>query len=199
MTFHKLLMWFAMMAPLAYSAGPNNILCASLSSRFGTRSLLPFIAGMNATVLCATILVGFSFSKIIESFPAIFEYVKYVGSAFIILLALKFFRTFDMSQAEAEKSIPGFFTGILLNALNPKAIMGLAVMYTQFFDNSLQPGPQIFILSILTFIISVSAHFLWATGGNWIRLKFQSTKAIKIQRIVFSSMLASVAVVLLFL
>lgn len=199
MTIHKFFMWFAMMAPLAYSAGPNNILCASLSSRFGTRSLLSFIAGMNTTVLAATILVGFTFSKIIESFPAVFEYVKYVGSAFIILLALKFFKTFDLSDEEAEKSIPGFFTGVLLNALNPKAIMGLAVMYTQFFDSSLQAGPQIFILSISTFFMSISAHFLWASGGNWIRLKFQSARAIKIQRIVFSSMLASVAVVLLFL
>ena len=199
MTLHKFLIWFSMMAPLAYSAGPNNILCASLSSRFGVKSILPFIAGMNITVLVATIGVGYTFSKMIESFPAVFTYVKYIGSGFIILLALKFFKTFELSDKEAEKSIPGFFTGILLNALNPKAVMALAVMYTQFFDKSLKPTPQIAILSILTFIISVSAHFLWASGGNWIRTKFQSDKALKTQRIVFSSMLVSVAVLLLFI
>lgn len=199
MTFQKLLIWFAMMAPLAYSAGPNNILCASLSSRFGVKSILPFIAGMNITVLIATIGVGFSFSHIIESFPAIFTYIKYIGSGFIILLALKFFKTFNLSDTEAVKRIPGFFTGIILNALNPKAVMALAVMYTQFFDVSSNATPQIIILSILTFIMSVSAHFLWASGGNWIRLKFQGEKAIKTQRIVFSSMLVSVAVLLLFI
>jgi len=199
MTWQKFFIWFAMMAPLAYSAGPNNILCASLSSRFGVKSILPFIAGMNTTVLFATVVVGFFFNRILELFPAILIYVKYLGSAFIILLALKFFKTFEKPQNEAKKSIPGFFTGILLNALNPKAIMALAVMYTQFFDHSLKPTPQIIILSILTFVISVSAHFLWASGGNWIRIKFQSKRAVRTQRIVFSAMLVSVAVLLLFI
>ncbi|NJM15396.1 MAG: hypothetical protein HC896_08480 [Bacteroidales bacterium] len=51
MTLQKLLLWFSVMAPLAYSAGPNNIMCASLGSKFGMRSVIPFIAGMNTTVL----------------------------------------------------------------------------------------------------------------------------------------------------
>lgn len=199
MTIHKFLLWFTMMAPLAYSAGPNNILCASLSSRFGIKSIIPFIAGMNTTVLVATIAVGYSFSKVIESVPELFTYIKYIGSGFIVLLAFKFFRTFEQSDKEARKSLPGFFEGILLNALNPKAVMGLAVMYSQFLDSSLKATPQIIILSFSTFIMSVTAHFLWASGGNWIRVKFQSTRALQLQRYIFSVMLVGVAVILIFI
>lgn len=199
MTWQKFLLWFTMMAPLAYSAGPNNVLCASLSSQFGVRRILPFIAGMNTTVLIATIGVGYCFGTILGAFPVVLEYVKYLGSGFILLLTIKFFKTFNTSGREAEKSIPGFFEGILLNALNPKAIMALAVMYTQFLDHSVKITPQIIVLSVLTFLVSVSAHFLWASGGNLIGIKFQSQTAKRAQQIVFTTMLVGVAVVLLFI
>ncbi|NJM15397.1 MAG: LysE family transporter [Bacteroidales bacterium] len=141
-------------------------------------------------------LVGFGFSSVIEKFPEIFVYVKYIGSGFIILLAIKFFKMYDIDNDKIN-NVPGFLEGILLNALNPKAIMALAVMYSQFLDQDQSRTRQVLVMTLLTFLVSVSAHFLWTTGGNWLRIKCSSAMARNVQKYVFSIMMVAVSIVLL--
>ncbi len=199
MTFAKFILWFTVMAPIAYSAGPNNLMCASIGARYGFRKTLPFIAGVNSNIFLYSLLTGFGLGTVLESYPGIFKYIKYAGSIYILYLAYRFFRSSTSGGAEKENDkIPGYWSGVILNALNPKAFTALLIMYSQFLDENLNVYFQVFILTVLVIIMSISSHFIWSAGGYWLLGKLTSPKANKIQGILFGSMLVIVAFWLLF-
>jgi threonine/homoserine/homoserine lactone efflux protein len=199
MTFDKFILWFTVIAPIAYSAGPNNLMCASIGARYSFKKSLPFILGVNSNIFLYSLLTGFGLGKILESYPDIYIYIKYAGSAYILYLAYRFFRSSGIKKTEdGDTQTPGFWSGFLLNTLNPKAFTALLIMYSQFLDDHYNVYPQIFLLTIMVLIISVSSHLIWSSGGYWILGRLTTPKAIKIQGMLFGSMLVIVAVWLLF-
>ena len=58
MVENKFFLWFGMMFPLIFSAGPANVTMASLGARFGFFKSLPFISGINLIVLLHAVLIG---------------------------------------------------------------------------------------------------------------------------------------------
>jgi|GEM_PF-1722257 len=199
MELPKLLLWFALMIPLAYSPGPNNLLCATLGTKYGIRSALPFIIGLNTTVLFATFCVGFFYSRLSGANEVIMDVLKYAGAAMLAYIALKLIGT-SKSESESKKHyLPGYFEGVLLNALNPKAIMALAIMYTQFYDPQANRISQIVLFTALTFVLSVGAHLLWTLSGNILRMRLSNDKIKKIQKGLVVAVLILVPVILFLL
>ena len=199
MTIEKFILWITVMAPVVYSAGPNNLMCASIGARFGFRKSIPFIIGVNSNIFLYSLLTGFGLGKILESYPGIFSYIKYAGSIYILYLAYRFFRSSGSENAEEKDTrTPGFWSGIILNSLNPKGFTALLIMYSQFLDEKYPIYSQVFLLAIMVLIMSVSSHLLWSSGGYWILGRLTSTRANKIQGILFGSMLVVVAAWLLF-
>ena len=136
MTFDKFILWFTVMAPIVYSAGPNNLMCASIGARYSFKKSLPFILGVNSNIFLYSLLTGFGLGKLLESYPDIYIYIKYAGSAYILYLAYRFFRSSGIKTSEnSDTQTPGFWSGFLLNTLNPKAFTALLIMYSQFLDD----------------------------------------------------------------
>lgn len=196
MPFSKVMLLFIFVLPLAFSPGPNNMLCATLGSKYGVKSTLPFIIGMNTTVVLATFIIGYCFGSIIESSPVLFVYLKYIGASVLILVAIKLFVSTTAAGKRTKSYIPGYVEGILLNALNPKAITVLVIMYTQFYDPHTPPTRQIIIITSLMLIVSVGAHFLWTIGGRFLQLKLSEKKLIRVQRILISIVVLLIPIML---
>ncbi|MBN2348819.1 MAG: LysE family translocator [Bacteroidales bacterium] len=200
MTSSELILWFTLMSPIAYSAGPNNIMCATLGGRYGFRKAIPFILGINTGILIYSVLIGFGVGKLFETHPEIYKFIKYAGSAYILFLAYTFYRSSGATSSVSSKNTvaPGYFNGIILNLLNPKGITALLIMYSQFLTGNTEIASRVFILSMLVLLISISSHILWTIGGNWLTSQFNSSRSVKIQGIVFGTMLVIVAVWMLF-
>ena len=187
--------WFGLMFPLAFSAGPNNVLCASLGMRFGIRKTLPFIAGINTSILFYSLLIGFGMDRLLDHLPWLFPVIKYAGSAYIFFLAWSFFRTKNKQKDKDEDVFrPGFMSGFTVSLLNPKLIYALAIMFVKFSSHTKGNFQEIILLTILVIIISASAHFTWLLGGNLISGKITSGKGLKLQNYVFGGILFLVAV-----
>ncbi len=185
--------WLSFMFPLAYSAGPNTILCASTGMGFGFKKTLPLIAGINTSLFFYSLLVGFFMQTIMSVFPAILEYLKYAGALYIFWLAWKFFKPgLKNTKDNNLQNPPGFWKGFIISALNPKLITALFIMFSQFLPYGDNKGKFIFMLTGITILLSIGAHFLYTLAGNVFQALLQKYE--NLQRYIFSGMLFLVGV-----
>lgn len=186
--------WLSFMFPLAYSAGPNTILCASTGLVYGFKKTLPLIAGINTILIIYTLLTGFFMQVIMDLFPPVIQYIRIIGAAYIFWLAWQFLKpaTGKNKKGQELKKAPGFWKGFIISALNPKLITALFVMFSQFLPYGNNQPRFILLLTIFTIVLSVGAHFLYTLAGNILQVFLKKHE--KIQRYVFSGMLVLVGV-----
>lgn len=194
MVDNKLLLWFGMMFPLMFSAGPANVTMASLGAQFGLIRSIPFICGINLIVLLHALLIGFGAGTFLEKYPEIFTYLKYAGSVYLIYLAFKFYRSSRPEVKAVAESVPHFFDGVILQMLNMKVVTLTMVMFSQFLDTGTARMPQVIMLSFGLASLTSGATITWAAGGAWLTRKFASEASVRLQGYVFGSMLVGVSV-----
>jgi threonine/homoserine/homoserine lactone efflux protein len=198
MDFNFFVPWLSFMIPLVYSAGPNNLMCAASGAQVGFSKTLPFIAGVNTSLILMSVLIGFGIGKINEWFPDLSTYVSIAGAIYLLYLAYKMIHAGSKVPENKQTIAPGFKEGFLLNSLNPKGIVGLSIMFNEFVGPHNTLTGQIIILSVSTVLISASAHIVWAAGGTAISSLIKTEKGARIQGYVFGIMLAGVAIWMLF-
>ncbi len=196
MTIETITLFLTLMLPICWSAGPNNIMCASIGGRYGIKRTFPFIVGINLVNIVYAIGVGFGLATLIEQYPQILEIVKYLGAAYIFYLAFKFMTT--NTDIDEEKSTPGFKDGIIICALNGKCITAIALMYSQTLNPELGNVLQVLVISTAFIIICVLGHLIWAIGGKGITSLFRSKKTQKIQNYIFGGLLFAVGTWIVF-
>ena len=194
----KFFLWFGMMFPLIFSAGPANVTMASLGARFGLLKSLPFIFGINLIVLLHALVIGFGAGKFIVKYPEIFRYLQYIGSLYLIYLAFKFFKFSRLKAKEISKNAPTFVDGIILQMFNMKVVTVTMVMFTQFMDKDSSQLSKIIILSAGLAFLTICATMTWAAAGSWLTRTFASESSYKLQGYFFGSMLICVSVWMLF-
>ena len=190
----KFFLWFGMMFPLIFSAGPANVTMASLGARFGFIKSLPFICGINLIVLVHALLIGMGAGTILKEYPGIFQYLQYAGSAYLIYLAIKFYRSSQPDIKETADNVPNFFDGIILQLLNMKVVSVTIVMFSQFLDTDSEQILQVLVLSLGIASLTTGATMVWAAGGSWLTRTFASEMSIKLQGYIFGSMLIGVSI-----
>src|SRR5512133_930214 len=120
MTGIDFFMWFGLMFPIAFSAGPNNLMCASAGAAYGIRRTVPFILGINSNIAFYSILAGFGLGTVLSGHPKFMFFLKLAGAGYILYLAFTFIRSGRIGEVENKKDCPGFWNGVVVNALNPK-------------------------------------------------------------------------------
>ena len=117
--------------PLAYSPGPGNLFFAANGARFGFSKTIPVNVGYHIATWIVTFTIGYGFSEIVISYPNLLQYIGYAGNLYVLYLAWIFFNTAKVNENEYSKEI-GFFDGVILLILNPKAYIIIFTMFSQF-------------------------------------------------------------------
>lgn len=193
MTYSYLLAWFLFMAPIVYSAGPNNLICAALGSQAPKNQFIRYLAGANITIVFMTIAIGFGLNMLLEKWPLLKTLIAVFGALFLVYMAVKFVYRPKNSNEASTKELPDVKEAVIINLFNPKGIVGVSIMFNTFLILPYPKTNQIFILSGLTVVISLSAHLLWWAFGQWFLKRFSSPRAQKIQGWVFGATLFIVA------
>ena len=90
---------------------------------------------------------------------------------------------------------PTFKDGVILLILNPKAYVVIALMYTQFLDQSQSGWPTtMFLIAAVFTLNNLIAFSLWAVVGRTIIRYFTTPESAQILNTVFGAVLAAVAV-----
>ncbi|KFA98044.1 MULTISPECIES: LysE family translocator [Vibrio] len=159
---------------ISIAPGAGNIALLSLSSRYGFVAVLPFIAGSALGV--SIILVGSSLglTNLLSSEPMLYTALKVLGTCYLLYLAWSI-STLKLSDSETDKQT-GFFSGTLVQILNPKAWVASLTLLTQFLPGQNRVLSDDAVIMAIFIAIGVSSMCIWAYCGSALNKLLTSPK-----------------------
>lgn len=149
-----------------FTPGPNNLSCASMSINFGIKKIMNYIYGIVSGFFLLLLLCGFFSNLLLTAIPSVEPIMRWVGAAYILYLAYSTFKASFSFQEKSDQYLWGFYKGILLQFLNPKAIIYGLTLYSVFL-NPLIGNPLYIILFSLGFaLIGLCALLTWSLFGT---------------------------------
>lgn len=176
-------------AALVLMPGPIVTLTVANSLAHGaTRGLLTVCgSSMGTAVLLA--LGAFGMAWVFTTLSEWFDWIRYIGAAYLIFLGLRQWRAkpIDLKDATADKG-PVFSViahGFIVAITNPKTILFYAAFFPQFLDTTQPLGPQLALMSatfvVLAIILDGGYALMagrlrrWLTGAEKGRLRNRLT------------------------
>jgi cysteine/O-acetylserine efflux protein len=151
----------------SFTPGPNNIMSMSNASRYGFKRSVPFTLGVCAGFF---LVVGSSIAFTIVLYlaiPTIKPVMTVIGAAYILWLAWK---TVTSSPHDEDAALQTtFLSGMLLQFLNPKAILyGLTVAST-FIVPYYHATVVLVGFAAALALVSLASTTCWALFGSVFR------------------------------
>ncbi|WP_163836281.1 LysE family translocator [Spartinivicinus ruber] len=191
--------WLAVMFPLAFSPGPANVVFAANGANVGVRKSLPLLLGVDFIFLIKSILVGVGFGSTLALYPQSLLYLQVIGSLYIFWLAIKFIKPVNKSSSTLNSNL-GFKDGVILQLVNSKGWLLVALMFTLFTDQSAKEYGEygIAILIVMLALLNITSHFIWIWMGSLIIKLIKNTYWAKYLNAGFALSLVLVGLWLLF-
>jgi len=186
---------------IAVTPGPGAVLSMSTSLRYGYRSALVAILGLQAAILVHLLIVAIGFGALLAASETAFTIVKFIGAAYLIWLGIQKWRA-PPSPVDAEampvRRTGLFLQGLLVNLTNPKAIIFIGALVPQFVDPARPQVQQYLMIAAtlcLTDIIVMSAYAIATRRlGRW----FHDPRAMRLQNRLFSGLFVVAGTLLAF-
>ena len=155
--------------------GPANMAMMATGARFGFSAAVPFVVGV---VLGKQIIIwpiGYGIMELATQIPSLFEVLKFLSAAYIIWLS---WRVANMRLTYGKLSIepPGFWSGLIVHPLNPKAWAMIMAVFTNFVDSSTSTFYATLYIASSLFIIQIICHPIWTLFGDRIAKFIIGTK-----------------------
>lgn len=196
MTTQLAIAWFLTFFPITISPGPANVLLSSTAAQVGTRRTMPLVWGIFGMFVVQIVIVAVGVGEILLRYPTLFKAFKFIGVAYLLYLAWRFFQSSGLATA-AEVDI-GFKEGVLLQFFNFKAMTVPLIMYTQFLNPETSSQTQFVVLTVALLCLIIGSLMAWVVGGSFLQRLFQSEFGLRWQGKIFGVLLAAVAVWILF-
>lgn len=183
---------------LLITPGPGVLTTAGVGAAYGFRAGVPYMLGIVLGTLVVIAAVATGLAAFLLSYPPLRTILLTGAAAYLLYIAYRI-ATSDTGIAIAHAKRPlGFFNGVALQVINPKAY---AVMTTLFSGFAFYPDSTVIEATIKTAIfmaISFPVHITWLWVGTTIkRLALGKTAARTVNILMAAAMLAVVALALL--
>jgi homoserine/homoserine lactone efflux protein len=135
MTLELYLLFVLASALLVATPGPNVALVVGTSLRYGARTGLLTVGGVNLGLVLQISAVAAGLTSIVELFARHFDVIRYVGAAYLALLGLQqlFARPKpDQAVAPVLRGERAFARGFAVAFANPKTLIFHAAFLPQF-------------------------------------------------------------------
>jgi cysteine/O-acetylserine efflux protein len=175
-----------------FTPGPNNISSASMGVLYGYRKTTKFLLGIVLGFFILMFGIAMISTALLEAFPSLERVLGILGAIYILYLA---YGTFHASYTfeEGDQVLLGFFNGVLLQFVNPKAIIFGLTMYSTFLA-PMKDQPILLLLSVLGLAaITFSATSTWALFGAAIRTQLREEKVRRLVNLGLSLLLVYTA------
>ena len=188
MNFETWVLFILAVLALMSSPGPSHLLMLSNSATYGFKRATATIFGdlsANMLQMFAAVL-GLSF--LITSSSNIFNFIKWIGVAYLVWNALNMF--FKKNNLKKVKKINSkkifnklYLQGFITSASNPKAIIFFASLFPQFIVIDQNIWIQFIILSLTYVTIDGILLMTYGLGASWIVSFIKKNSAIWVNRI----------------
>jgi threonine/homoserine/homoserine lactone efflux protein len=144
--------------------GPNVLMVMASAANHGFRATVPHQAGIALGFPAMMGVLGLGAAGALAALPALHLVLKWVGAAWLLVLSWKI-ATAAEARAEGPSRPIGFLASAGFQWVNPKA-WGIALSALAVFTLPGQPMlPQVLLICLVFFAVSVPATALWAWGG----------------------------------
>ena len=176
--------------------GPANMALMATGARYGLRAALPFVAGVALGKQLIIWPMGLGLMELASSYPSVFSALKYISAAYIVWLAWRVANLRLNTQA-AKARAPGFFAGLIVHPLNPKAWAMITAGFTNFVAPGTPPLQATVIIALCLLACQIVLHPIWTSAGALIATHVAGTGAERtLMRILAALTVASVLFVL---
>jgi len=163
----SLLLFVTGAAVLLVIPGPAVTYVVSRSIGHGRAAGLVSVLGIVTGTLCHVVAAALGISALLASSAMAFQFVKYLGAAYLIYLGIKTLRRKDEQLVAADtgetKLMRLYGQGLLVNLLNPKTALFFLAFLPQFVDPARgQVTLQILQLGVLFALMGWSSDSIYA-------------------------------------
>jgi threonine/homoserine/homoserine lactone efflux protein len=148
---------------LVLTPGPIVTLVISTSATRGARAGLMTVVGSTVGNALLITAIALGLSIVIEHAAIIFEWLRWIGAAYLIWLGIQAWRHADGETAIVEQRGHVYFRrGFLAAITNPKTIAFFTAFLPQFVDPSLPAGHQLFVMCSVAVTMATLTDCGWA-------------------------------------
>jgi len=176
----SLLLFVTGAAVLLVIPGPAVTYVVSRSIGHGRAAGLVSVMGIVVRTLFHVLAATLGLSALLASSALAFQFVKYLGAAYLVYLGIRTLRRDDselLQAANGDRRLSHIFAqGVLVNLLNPKTALFFLAFLPQFVDPSLgHPSLQIFELGVLFALMGWCSDSVWALLAGTVADRFRSS------------------------
>ncbi len=161
MSLHLFFLYLVTWSLVALSPGPAVMCSMAQATRYGFRSSLLGISGIQTGNLLFFVCIAFGLGTLLSKATAAFNTLRLVGAIYLLYLGAKIiFQTLrrkNSPSATADKTVPVhrnlFFQGLLIQLTNPKALLFVSALLPQFMESERPIFLQLIILVITTVVV----------------------------------------------
>ena len=160
---------------IAITPGPGAVLSMSIGMRYGYRSALLAILGLQAALMLQLLVVALGLGALLAASETAFGLLKLAGAAYLICLGVQKWRAPVAAVVTMSGDLPRgglFVQGLLVNLTNPKAIVFIGALVPQFIDPAQPVAAQYAVIAATlcaTDVIMMSGYAVLALQmGRWL-------------------------------
>ena len=173
MSLELYLAFVAATAVLILIPGPAVALIVANALAHGSRGALVSVAGVSTAVVGQLVVVGFGMASAMALLAEWFEWLRWLGVAYLVYLGVRQWRAAPIALGDVAASKVSrarlYWTGVIVNATNPKTLFFYAAFFPQFIDPLLPVGPQIAILCVTFLVVQTLLDGTYALLGGRLR------------------------------
>lgn len=178
----------------AYTPGPNNIINFNTTTTYGFKKSNPLrwgiVVGFTIVITISTLFVFLIGSTL----PDIVVYLKYLGCAYILYLAVTIIK--KPKSKTQEIGMPKFWSGFFLQFVNVKVILYGITAASAFFIPYYSDWMSYLLFDLFLIVNSVIAVWAWGLLGFFLTKLFE--KYSLIFKIIMVALLLEAAISILF-
>jgi homoserine/homoserine lactone efflux protein len=162
-------------AALAFVPGPTVTVIIANSLRYGSKAGLMNVAGTQAGVVIWLTIAAFGLTAAIQVMGAWFDFLRYVGAAYLIWMGIKLLRSKGDLAVAVDRARPGgsfFLQGFIVIMSNPKMLVLFGALIPPFLSRDGDMMQQTLLLGVTFAVIAAFGDTVYALlagrAGAWL-------------------------------
>jgi homoserine/homoserine lactone efflux protein len=162
-------------AALAFVPGPTVTVIIANSLRYGSKAGLMNVAGTQAGVVIWLTIAAFGLTAAIQVMGAWFDFLRYVGAAYLIWMGIKLLRSNGDLAVAVDRARPGgsfFLQGFIVIMSNPKMLVLFGALIPPFLSRDGDMMQQTLLLGVTFAVIAAFGDTVYALlagrAGAWL-------------------------------
>lgn len=152
---------------ITFTPGPNNIMSMANGNKYGYRKTIKFLLGIVSGFFIIILLSNYFNLLLFNLMPKIKFIMGIIGAIYMTYLAFIIIKSKDSRKKDDRGKLNSFFTGMVLQLVNPKAILYSITVTSNFIIPYYKSSTTLILFSLLLAFIGFISISCWALFGEF--------------------------------